>query len=834
MHWRPRTPSHPGARLRYGYTARGAFVLIVITLVTLVAAPGIAFGEDAASGIAILPDEILLSGPEARQMLLVEQVEGENLTGQLSEGVEFSSSDPDVVVVQNGVALPTGDGAATITATIGPHKAAATVRVSGYGEPFTWSFRNHVESVLSKAGCNSGACHGAQAGKNGFRLSLRGYDPEGDFNYLTRESRGRRIVPSDPGRSLLLTKPTGAVPHGGGLRFDVDSLEYRVLAEWIAAGSPPPANDDPRLARLEIIPPAVVLDVGARQQFVVRAHFNDGHVEDVTRWAKFMATDVPVADVDEAGLVEVAGYGEGAITAWYLSQVIAATVTVPGAAEVPPEQFADAPRHNFIDELVLDKLERLNVPPSPPADDGAFLRRAYLDTIGVLPTSEEVRAFLADEDADKRERLIDALLERPEWVDYWSYKWSDLLLVNSEKLPPAAMWSYHRWIRNHVAANTPWDKMVRELMTASGSTLENGAANFFVLHQDPRELAENTSLAFLGTSIGCAKCHNHPLEKWTNDQYFAMANLFARVRMKDGPGSGNQIVFSAAEGDLVQPLTGNPQPPTPLDGESITHDVGDRRRAHLAEWLTSADNRLFSRAIVNRVWANFMGAGLVENVDDLRDTNPPSNEALFDALTDYLVEHEFDLKPLMRVILASATYQRSSEPLPENAEETRFYARYYPRRLMAEVLLDAYSQATGVPSEFPGYPAGWRALELPDSNVSSYFLQTFGRPERVITCECERVAEPTMVQVLHISNGDTLNSKLASKENRLQELLKSGMSNEELIDEAYLSTLARYPTEQEKAEILAVFAETNPFARGAVLEDLYWGILSSREFIFNH
>jgi hypothetical protein len=395
------------------------------------------------------------------------------------------------------------------------------------------------------------------------------------------------------------------------------------------------------------------------------------------------------------------------------------------------------------------------------------------------------------------------------------------------------MWSYYHWIRNNVAANTPWDEFARRLVTASGSTLENGAANFFVLHQDPPDLAETVSVAFLGMSINCAKCHNHPLEKWTNDQYYGMANLFARVRSKEAGGAGHRVVYPVTSGEWIQPRTGKPQPPRPLDGEAVPMESEADRRAHLAAWLTSPENPYFSRAITNRVWANFFGVGLVENVDDLRLTNPPSNAELFDAAAAYLVEHRFDVKALVRAILQSATYARSSRPLAENAADTRFYARYYPRRMMAEVLLDALSQVTAAPTEFKSYPAGVRALQLPDVNVDSYFLKTFGRPLRSITCECERTAMPSMVQVLHISNGDTINQKLAAKNNRIEQMLAANMTNEQIVEEAYLAALTRLPTDDEKAKLLATLDE-NASERRQAIEDLYWSILSSKEFLFHH
>jgi uncharacterized protein DUF1553/uncharacterized protein DUF1549/Big-like domain-containing protein len=740
------------------------------------------------------------------------------------------------------------------------------------------TFRNHVQPVLAKFGCSSGACHGAAAGQNGFRLSLRGYDDEGDYLSLTRQALGRRIVPSDPGRSLLLLKPTGAVPHKGGKKFEVDSLEYKVLAEWIASGAPGPGKNDPRIERIEILPAHAVLKSGATQSLAVRAHFTDGRTEDVTRWTKYTSANESVSNVGEDGKVTVVGNGEGAITAWYLSRIAIATVTVPYTNKVSSSVFAKAPKRNFIDALVLEKLQNLNLPPSQRCNDEEFIRRAFLDTIGTLPTADETRAFLtecANERSDgvlesrsngkraasppalqrsntpaapiaARDRLIDSLLQRPEFVDYWAYKWSDLLLVQSKKLKTPAMWSYYNWIRNNVAANTPWDVFVRGIITTQGSTLENGAGNFYVLHEDPRLMAETTTQAFLGMSVNCAKCHNHPMEKWTNEQYYRFANLFARVRTKTGSGEGDSVIFVADSGDVVQPLTGKALPPTPLDGNALPLDDPNDRRQALAEWLTSPDNPYFARSIVNRVWKNFFGVGLVEPVDDLRATNPASNEKLLSAAAKFLADEKFDLKALMRVILQSEIYQRASAPLSGNAADTRFYSRYYPRRLMAEVLLDAVSQVIGIPTEFQvdlrnenrglgeKYPLGYRAIQLPDTKIFSYFLKSFGRPDREKTCECERAAEPNVAQMLHIANGDTINQKLTAKENVIAKQLSEKMPSEKIIEEAYLSALSRQPSRAEKEKMLAALAEATPDEQRPLVEDLYWALLSSREFLFNH
>ena len=709
------------------------------------------------------------------------------------------------------------------------------------------SFRNTIQPILTRYGCAMGACHGAAAGQGGFRLSLRGFDDEGDWISITRSAKGRRITLEDPARSLLLLKAVKTVPHKGDKRFEVNSVEYKAIADWIAAGAPGPRADDPRIVSLSVSEPHLVTQPGKSVQLKVTAKFSDGHSEDVTRWTKYNATNASVATVDDSGLIKTTGSGEGTVSAWYLSQLALVTITIPNAGKADANVFAALKPRNFIDQHTLNKLRELNIPPSARAEDHEFLRRVFLDTIGVLPTLDEARAFLADQAGDKRDRLIHSLLQRPEFVDYWSHRWSDLLLVNGDKLAPTAMWSYYNWIRRHVAANTPWDAMVRDLLTVTGSTLENGAGNFFILNDEPTKCAETVSIAFLGTSIGCAKCHNHPMEKWTYDQYYAFANLFARVRTKNGAQADERVLFSDTQGDLVAPLTGKPQSPRPLDAlESVALTSTEDRRVTLAQWLTGTNNKLFQRAIVNRVWANFFGSGLVEAVDDLRVTNAASNEPLFAALCDEIVNQKFDLKALMRTLLQSETYQRSSITLPENISDLRYGSHYVPRRLKAEVLLDTVSQVTAAPTTFKidrrnanrgtadAYPMGFRALQLPDSNIASYFLKSFGRADRVATCECERTNEPSMAQALHLANGDTLNQKLAQKDNRLDALLTSKQPDAKIIEEAYLLTLTRAPTDRELEKATAMLATAKPEDRRTTLEDLFWSLMSSKEFLFNH
>ena len=823
---------------KFGWKFNSRRALFDRVRISVLLATGLIAGSSlrAAESIAILPGDFTLSGGAARQRLLVERIKETAFAGQVTNGIVFSSSDPAVLKIDNDIATPLKNGTVTVHVAVGKQTASAKVTVENMDKPFEWSFRNHVQPVLAKAGCSAGACHGAAAGQNGFKLSLRGYDNEGDYLTLTRSSMGRRIVPSDPGRSLMLLKPTRAVPHKGGKRFEVGSIDYQVLSEWIAAGAPGPRPDEPRIQRIEILPEHVITQPGASQQLSVLAHFSDGHTEDVTHWVKYTSANESVSQVNDDGQLKTVGFGEGAITGWYLSRIAIATVTIPYTNNVPRREFTRAKRRNFIDDLVIEKLQSLNLPPSPRSGDSEFLRRAFVDTIGVLPTEAETRVFLASKNSHKRDKLIEELLNRPEFVDYWSYKWSDLLLVGSKtkKLQPPAVWAYYDWIRNNVAANTPWDKFVREVVMAQGNSLQNGAANFYVLHDDPRTMAETVSQAFLGMSVQCAKCHNHPMEKWTNDQYYKFANLFARVRTKNGTREGDNIIFVSNTGDLVQPLTGKPQPPTPLDGTPVPIDSPEDRRRHLADWLVSPDNPYFTRSIVNRIWKNFYGVGLVENVDDLRVTNPSSDEKLLSGAAKYLVAQKFNLKALMRAILQSETYQRTSVTLPENSEDTRFYSHYYPRRMMAEVLLDAFSEATGAPADFKGYPKGWRAMQLPDSNVDSYFLKSFGRPEREKTCECERTVEPNISQVLHIANGDTINKKLEAKNNSVAKWLADKTPSGKIVEEAYLSALSRYPTKAEEDKIVKILASAGDKDQRAAIEDMYWAVLSSREFLFNH
>lgn len=794
-----------------------------------------------AATVKILPESIHLTHKGDYQKIVLEEFDGNLGIGDLTSQAQLSSSNEEVVRIgDDSIVYAVGNGTAKIKAVINGNTVETQVAVNNSETSYDWNFSLDVQPALTKLGCNAGACHGAAAGKNGFRLSLRGYDHLTDYYSLTRQVNGRRVLLDSPENSLILQKPAGKVPHGGGRLMRDTSPEYTIIKEWIEQGTKPPTNEDKQVERIESIPSTVRLTNGANQQFIVLAHYDDGSTKDVTRYVKYDTTEDGVAVINRDGLAEMKGSGSAALTMWYASKVTFSSVSVPFPDELAESVFANAPRNNYIDDKIYDQLKALNIPPSGESEDLVFIRRVYLDTIGMLPTQDEVTRFLLDPAKDKRAKLIDQLLNRPEYTDLWSYKWSDLLLVSQNQLKSnEAMWAFYRYIRQSVEENKPWDKFVQDIITAQGSNLDNGAGNYYLIHKETTKLTETTSQAFLGMSVTCARCHNHPLEKWTQDQYFKFANLFARVKLKNGDRAGETYVFSSDDGEVLHPLKNQALNPAPLDGQEIALNSEVNRRQHLAEWLTSKDNPYFSRAIVNRVWKHYMGQGLVEPVDDLRLTNPPVNEALFAALEEDFEANGFDMKHLMRSILNSAAYQRAAEPNEVNINDNTHFSRFYIRRLPAEMLLDAYSYVTKSDTKFSGYPDGWRALQLPDSRVASYFLDAFGRAERVITCECERQETPTLPQSLHIANGKTLNDKLRQEGNIIDELLDSKMTLRDMLIETYLRAYSRAPREEELNSLLSLAQEQNDWIKmpraekRTALEDIFWALLSSKEFLFN-
>ncbi len=806
--------------------------LISVTAVVL----SLTFTTNAAE-LILLPESVNLSQQGQEHQLLLGQDRDGHWVGPAAGDTQWTSSTPNVVSVDpTGKLVALADGEATITATNAGAQATVTVSIKGAGAPPVRSFVNDVQPVLYKTGCSTGPCHGAASGKNGFILSLRGYDHPRDHSVLTRQAKGRRISIVNPADSLLLLKPLGDVPHEGGQRFERDSLDHKILLDWITQGAPGPKVGEAIFERLEVLPATLELQAGATQPLLVRAHYSDGAVRDVTRWVKFDTTADTVALVDDKGVITVQQPGTAAITAWYASRVAVAELNVPRATPVAPEVYLASANYNYIDERIKGKLQQLNIAPASLCDDATFIRRVYIDTLGILPTPAEVQAFTVDAASDKRAKLADAILARPEFVDYWTYKWSDMLLISSKNLPvPQELNAFYRYVREAVEENRPWDQFVRGIVTASGNTQQNGAANYFFMHREIPDLAETTSQAFLGTSITCARCHNHPLEKWTQNQYYGFANLFSRVRVKNGKTAGNDIV-AASFGDVLHPLNGKAIPPQPLDGEVAADAPGADRRAALADWLTAPQNPYFTRAIVNRVWKNFMGRGLVEPVDDLRLTNPATNEPLMEALCLDLSEQGYDLKALMRSILTSAAYQRSSEGADPAAPDNINYSQYIARRLKAEVLLDTYSQVTEAPTPFNGYPAGYRALQLRDSLVASYFLDAFGRPERRQTCECERTDDASIAQTLHLANGDTLNKKLQAEGSILARYESENTADEAAVEDIFWRAFGRPPNETERKECVTMLASATQSEGGRrpALEDIVWALLTSKEFLFNH
>jgi len=790
--------------------------------------------------IAILPNVVSLHGTHDHQRLLVERLDKTlRAAGDVTHGSRLTSSNADIAHVDaNGILHPVRDGDTTIMATYHGVRTSTNVHVYGMRDREIWSFRNDVLPVLTREGCNSGSCHGAAAGKGGLKLSLRAYDPDADYNVLTHQANGRRVQPGRPDESLLLLKPLMKVAHGGGQRIQPGSDEERALGGWIRNGATAPAATDIKIESVEVTPSVALMHPGEQQHMLVKAHFSNGEIRDVTPLAKFGSVDGSVAGVTDDGTVKAVGHGETAITVWYSSKVNYARIVSPYPGGVSSVGSTRTDDRSLIDTLIEHKLAELNIPVSSICSDGEFIRRASLDTAGVLPTIEATKAFLADNSMDKRTRYVDQLLSRSEYVDYWSYKWSDLLLLNSKGIPGETLNSFYSYIHKSVEQNKPWNQFVREIITARGSTLDNGAAAFFVIHKDPFDLTETTTQAFMGLSLMCAHCHNHPMERWTQRDYYQMANLYARVRLKNGDKAGEVFVLASSSGDIPHPKLGTPLAPKPLESPEMRPDDPSDRRDTLADWLISKKNPNFSRAIINRVWRNFMGRGLVEAEDDLRVTNPPTNAPLMDALGAQFDQSGYDVKKLIRSILLSSAYQRSSLPVGVNGNDQRYFSHYIVKRLPAEPLLDAIAQVTGVATDFKDLPKSTRAVQLKDSQVASYFLTAFGRPAREKTCACERQNDPNVAQALHLSNGETVNARLKAAGGVIDSLVKENATLKLTLEQLYVAAFCRIPTPAEEARAANALGITDSnrsmkLARPD-LEDLYWAVLTSREFVFNH
>jgi len=700
------------------------------------------------------------------------------------------------------------------------------------------SFELDVVPILTRLGCNAGACHGKARGQNGFQLSLLGFYPDFDYAALTQEARGRRVAPTAPESSLLLKKAAGLVPHGGGKRMEPDGAHYDLLRRWIAQGLPRAQPGERLLEEVSVTPLERKLAYHEKQPLVVTARYSDGSTRDVTGLAAFQSNESAIVAVDPAGLMQASMLpGEAAVMARYMGRIAVCNVVIPLPGSVPDDVYLHLPRNNFIDGLVWNKLQSLGITPSGPAPETTWLRRAYIDIIGRLPNPDEIREYLADSSTDRHPRVIERLLDRPEYADYWANKWADLLRPNPYRVGIKAVLNYDAWIREAFRKNKPYDQFVRELVTAQGSTWHNGAVTLFRDRREPDEITTIVSQLFLGIRLECAKCHHHPFEKWGQEDFYGLASYFSRIGHK-GPGistpisGGEEVFFTATGGKGVKhPLTGEILPPRPLFGVAPAGNEDDDPREGLARWLTSPENPYFARVIVNRVWADLMGRGLVEPIDDLRATNPPTNGPLLEALARTFVEQRFDLKKLIQTITSSYVYGLSSLPTDRNVSDTRNFSRHYRQRLRAESLLDAVCDITQVAEPFSGVAPGSRATEIWTHRTDSLFLDSFGRPDPNLDPPCERTPDTTVVQVLHLMNSPGVHGKVASDAGRVARLAASDKSPREIVTELYLLAYSRLPADDEYAIGEKLFAEPGVSRRQAA-EDLLWALFNTPEFVF--
>jgi hypothetical protein len=782
--------------------------------------------------ITIEPKVFRLAGRRATQQMIATNRGADGSISDATRSVEWLVKDPQIASISSkGRVVPLRSGTTTVIARRGSTELASTLTVEDMDKPAPVSFRRDVIPAFSQAGCNMGACHGTPTGKGGFRLSLRGYLPDQDFGILSREAGGRRINPMAPETSLILRKPLGEVPHEGGLRLTRHTKTYEFLHDWIKEG----AKDDPaatQAVRLEIAPESRVLSAPAStQQLMVRVHDAAGAVRDITPICYYDSSNPEIAEVDAEGYVRFKTRGEVAIIAHYLNLV--ANIRLTHLVEVPGFVPSEIPRGNVVDRAVFAKLNRMRIRPSEPCSDREFIRRAYLDVIGVLPSSEELARYLGWPDKVRRERLIDELLGRTEFYDFWALKFADILRSNGRLIQSKGAYVFHRWIRSCLERDVPMDRFVRELLTAEGSTFKNPAANYYRISRDPESAVETTAQLFLGVRIQCAKCHNHPFERWTQDDYYGFAAFFSQIGRKKGNLPDEEVVFVSGSGEVRQPRTGQKMRPKALGGPAFDDSAQEPdRRSRLASWLSRSDNPFFARSLVNRIWFHLMGRGIVEPVDDFRDSNPASNDELLDGLTAEFVRNGYHLKPLIRTILSSRTYQLSATTNSLNVDDSLYFSHCQTRLLPAEVLLDAISTVTGTTTTFDGLPTGARACQIPDGKMDNPFLKTFGRPARELACECERESESNLSQALQLIGGATVNGKLRDDNGRMAQLAKSGKTPEQITRDLYLVALCREPAPSELEA--AVKHLTSAKDRRQAVEDLGWVLINSKEFLFRH
>lgn len=808
--------------------------------------------------ITIQPEAVSLVGPRAAQQLVVT---AHDANGNVRDVTQFCEwlADPLIRITPGGYVTPSQNGSGKLAVKLGMLSADIAVQVQQVDASSPVSFRREVMSVFNTNGCNAGSCHGIPSGRGGFKLSLWGFDPDADFLSLTKEEQGRRTNRLNPAASLILAKAQNLIPHQGGRRFAPDSMSAKLLTEWIAAGTPADPAGSPGLSSISVLPGSRALPAPARfQQLAVMATFDDGSVRDVTRLTVFTSSEPGIATVTPEGLVEFRRGGEVAVLCRYLDQVQSVRLMYLDVS--PGFQWPNPPETNYVDQHVFAKLKRLGIAPSELCSDEEFIRRVSLDVTGTLPTPSDVRAFLASTDADKRSRLIESLLARDDYVDFWTMKWGDVLRIKKTLIQPKGVESYHGWLRRMVATNAGFDEVAEELITSQGHSYKSGPVNYFCVVREPKnageliqhDLTESTASLFLGIRLQCAKCHNHPFERWTQDDYHGLAAFFTQVKQTrhgNPPGVGNpehrpiSINFDAAAPEMLQPRTNKNIAPKFLGGDRPTFEIGEDRRPALAEWLTQPGNPFFAKSVVNRVWYHLLGRGIVDPVDDFRESNPSANDELLSALADDFVAHNFDVKHVIRTVANSRTYQLGSQPNEFNADDEKYFSRAIVKTLPAEVLMDAICAVTGVPEAYTNQPAGRRAIQLPDNDVihqpSRYlgydrhpFMKTFGQPARELACECARETEFSLAQALELMNGPTVAAKLSAAENQLSRLISQQMSDEQILEDLYLAALCRKPSDAT-AQAFLTYVKQAPNRRLA-WEDVVWTILRSREFTSRH
>jgi hypothetical protein len=780
--------------------------------------------------VKVFPTEVHLGTKQDRQSIVVQATYADGATRDVTKGASFSLANKALVRLEKDILYPVADGKTELQVKFSGKTLAVPVTVESAKVERPISFRLDVIPALTKGGCNSGACHGSSRGKDGFRMSLFGFDPDGDYHRLTREQIGRRVNLAIPEESLIIEKGLGAVPHTGGERFKKGDEIYTTLMRWLQAGTPKDETNVAKVVSIDIMPKQAVLEgQGAAQRFTVRAKYSDGTDRDVTSLAVFISNNEPAAKVSDAGLVTAGQRGESFVMARFDTFSVGSQVIV--VPKNTPYKFPeDIAEYNYIDTLVHAKLKKLRIAPSGLCDDATFMRRIYLDVTGTLPTAEEVKKFVDEPSAGKRDQLIDELLERKEFAELWVMKWAELLQIRSrqDQFSYKAALSYYNWLQDKLLDNVPINKIVQDLITASGSTFKNPAANYYQVQTDTLKTAENTAQVFMGMRIQCAQCHNHPFDRWTMNDYYSFAAFFPQVGRKGGEDPRETIIFDRGEGDVRHPVGNKTMKPKFLGGD-VPEINGHSRREVLAKWIASPENPYFAKNLANIVWAHFMGKGIIDPVDDVRISNPPSNPELLDALAAKFTGYGYDFKRFVKDICSSRTYQLSTRANESNALDDRNFAKASIRRMRAEVLFDCISQVTDTKNKFQGLPRGARAVQIADGNVTSYFLTTFGRATRESVCSCEVKTEPNLSQALHLLNGSTTNDKI--KEGGVVKALLKDKAAQQVVEHLYLSCLSRKPSPKELEKINGFLNDGKP---EDVLNDLFWSLLNSKEFIFNH